>query len=414
MPKDVLINVEHVSKKYCRSLKHSMLYGIQDIIRDVCNLNGRNGLRENEFWAVDDVSFEVKRGECLGIIGPNGAGKSTLLKMLNGILPPDKGKITVRGKVGALIELGAGFHPMLSGRENIYINGSILGLKKKEIDRKLDEIVAFAELEDSIDTAVKFYSSGMYVRLGFAIAAHLKPEILFIDEVLAVGDVAFRLKCFNHIQSMARGGVAVILISHNLNEIYRVCNRTLVFQKGRLLKTNTLGESILLYQKIMHATAHSEREARTSPVRLQTIRTLNHLSQPKQAFHSGEDVIVEIFYDSDIETTDSIFIIKLASAELGEFLSFTNRVAGKRIPIVQGGGRVVVQLRKLPLLAGNYAVQVHLYDAEAKNFWHRAVPACTFDIIEPIPDVWDEFHLLRVDHEWFLDRNTIGSVEAES
>jgi hypothetical protein len=208
--------------------------------------------------------------------------------------------------------------------------------------------------------------------------------------------------------------VAVILISHNLSEIYRVCNRALVFQKGRLLKTNTLGESILLYQKITHATAHPERESRASSVRLQTVRTLNHLRQPQQAFHSGEDVNVEILYESDIETTDSIFIIKLASAELGEFLSFTNRVAGKRIPIVQGTGRVVVQLRKLPLLAGNYAVQVHLYDAEAKNFWDRAMPACTFDIIEPIPDVWDEFHLLRVDHEWFLDRHISGSVATQS
>src|SRR5262245_2276265 len=177
MPKDVLISVEHVSKKYCRSLKHSMFYGVQDVVRDIFRLDSYTGeLRDNEFWAIDGVSFEVKRGECLGIIGPNGAGKSTLLKMLNGILLPDRGKITRRGRVGARIELVAGFHPMLTGRENIYVNGAILGLGRKEIDRKFDEIVAFAELEDFIDSPVKFYSSGMYVRLGFAVSAHLNPD----------------------------------------------------------------------------------------------------------------------------------------------------------------------------------------------------------------------------------------------
>jgi lipopolysaccharide transport system ATP-binding protein len=152
MPKDVLISVEHVSKKYCRSLKRSMLYGVYDVARDMFGLDGHNEqLRKTEFWAVNDVSFDVKRGECLGIIGPNGAGKSTLLKMLNGILLPDKGKIAIRGRVGALIELGAGFHPMLTGRENIYVNGAILGVRRKEMDRKFDDIVAFADLEDFID-----------------------------------------------------------------------------------------------------------------------------------------------------------------------------------------------------------------------------------------------------------------------
>jgi lipopolysaccharide transport system ATP-binding protein len=177
-----------------------MLYGVYDVARDMFGLNGHSEqLRNTEFWAIDDVSFNVKRGECLGIIGPNGAGKSTLLKMLNGILLPDRGKLTMRGRVGALIELGAGFHPMLTGRENIYVNGAILGLCKSDIDRKFDEIVAFAELKDFVDSPVKFYSSGMYVRLGFAVAVHLKPDVLLIDEVLAVGDDHFRSKCTHKI-----------------------------------------------------------------------------------------------------------------------------------------------------------------------------------------------------------------------
>src|SRR4030042_3217494 len=184
---EIAIKVEHVSKKYCKSLKRSMLYGVQDIGRNMVGLSSRSDrLRKNEFWAVDDISFEVKRGETLGIIGPNGAGKTTLLKMLNGIFWPDKGKITMKGEFGALIEIGAGFHPLLTGRENIYINAAILGMKKKYVDEKFEDIIKFADIGDFIDTPVKFYSSGMFVRLGFAVAVHCEPDILLVDEVLAV------------------------------------------------------------------------------------------------------------------------------------------------------------------------------------------------------------------------------------
>ena len=172
---DVVLKLESVSKRFCKSLKRSMLYGVQDIARDLFHVRQPNTLlRQDEFWALDNVSFKLRRGECLGIIGSNGAGKSTLLKMLSGIILPDKGAIEIYGRVGALIELGAGFHPMLTGRENIYINGSILGLSKKEIDKKFESIVDFAKLKEFIDTPVKFYSSGMYVRLGYAVAAHPK------------------------------------------------------------------------------------------------------------------------------------------------------------------------------------------------------------------------------------------------
>ena len=186
------IKVDHVSKKYCKSLKRSMSYGIWDIARNTLGLSSRSSrLRKDEFWAVDDVSFEVSRGETVGIIGPNGSGKTTLLKMLNGIFWPDKGKITVKGKVGALIAVGAGFHPALTGRENIYVNAAILGMTKKEVEERFDNILKFADIGDFLDTPVKYYSSGMYVRLGFAVAAHCDPDILLVDEVLAVGDAGF-------------------------------------------------------------------------------------------------------------------------------------------------------------------------------------------------------------------------------
>lgn len=225
-----------------------MLYGIEDISRDLLHLpNTSDKLRKDEFWAVDDVSFEVKRGECLGIIGRNGAGKSTLLKMLNGIILPDKGKITIKGKVGALIEVGAGFHPMLTGRENIYVNGAILGMSKREIDKKFDEIVDFAELEEFIDMPVKHYSSGMYVRLGFAIAVQLKPEILIVDEVLAVGDASFRAKCLNQIRQFINNN-CIILVSHNMHDINRVANKTILLQKGIIKPSKTISDCIATYE----------------------------------------------------------------------------------------------------------------------------------------------------------------------
>jgi lipopolysaccharide transport system ATP-binding protein len=254
---DILIRTEGVSKKFCRSLKKSLWYGVQDILSDLNPFRG-NGtlnprfpsgeaaplpgdsrpsaasrLRADEFWAVNDVSFELRRGECIGLIGHNGAGKTTLLKMLNGLLKPDRGRMEMRGRVGALIALGAGFNPILTGRENIYVNGAVLGLKKKEIHSKLDEIIDFADLREFIDAPVQGYSSGMAVRLGFAIASACQPDVLLLDEVLAVGDMAFQTKCFNRLGEIRRNGTGFILVAHNMHQITRFCDRVLYMRKGK-------------------------------------------------------------------------------------------------------------------------------------------------------------------------------------
>jgi len=232
MSDDVLVKVQGVSKKFCRTLKRSLWYGVQDVAGEMLGRQGGNyGLRPGEFWAVNDVSFELKRGECLGLIGHNGAGKTTLLRMLNGLIKPDHGRIEMRGRVSALIALGAGFNPVLTGRENIYVNASVLGLRKWEIDEKIDEIIDFAELDEFIDSPVQSYSSGMHVRLGFAIASSLQPDILLLDEVLAVGDAAFRVKCFNRLQEMMNR-CAVIFVSHNMPQVTRICDHLLLMRKG--------------------------------------------------------------------------------------------------------------------------------------------------------------------------------------
>lgn len=247
MEQDVLIKVEHLSKKFCKDLKTSLWYGLKDVFSRVSGQKHERVLRPKEFWAVKDISFELRRGECLGLIGHNGAGKSTLLKILNGLINPDAGKVTIRGRIGALIELGAGFNPILSGRENIYNNGAILGFSREEIDTKIDTIIAFAELEDFIDMPVQHYSSGMTVRLGFAIAAQMEPDVLIIDEVLAVGDLGFVLKCFKTIDAILPN-TAIVFVSHNMPMVSRICSTLILMDKGKpIFQGQNISKGIDLY-----------------------------------------------------------------------------------------------------------------------------------------------------------------------
>jgi lipopolysaccharide transport system ATP-binding protein len=244
---DVLVKVEGLSKKFCKDLKTSLWYGVKDLISGIRGSNNEPVLRSEEFWAIKDISFELKRGECLGLIGHNGAGKSTLLKILNGLINPDEGKVTITGRVGALIELGAGFNPILTGRENIYNNGAILGFTKQEIDSQLKTIIAFSELEEFIDMPVQHYSSGMKVRLGFAVAAQMKPDVLIIDEVLAVGDLGFVLKCFKTIDQILPN-TAIVFVSHSMPMVSRICTQIILLDKGcSKFQGNEVGKAIDLY-----------------------------------------------------------------------------------------------------------------------------------------------------------------------
>jgi lipopolysaccharide transport system ATP-binding protein len=236
MSNDVIVKAEGLSKKFCRNLRRSMYYGSIDVAKTMFGMSANTEtLRPGEFWAVDDVSFELKAGSSLGIIGVNGSGKSTLLRVLNGIYQPDKGRVEMRGRIGALIALGAGFHPLMSGRENVYLNAAILGMKKKEIDQKFDQILEFAEIGDAIDAPIKTYSSGMNVRLGFAIAIHSTPDLILIDEVLSVGDANFQKKCFDKLLDMIRDGMAIIFVSHSVSAIERLCSNCILMKQGAAL-----------------------------------------------------------------------------------------------------------------------------------------------------------------------------------
>lgn len=303
---DTLIKVESVSKKFCRGLKRSLWYGMQDLGNELAGYRrgGGGDLRPEEFWAVKDVSFEVRRGECLGLIGHNGAGKTTLLRILNGLITPDAGRIEIRGRVGALIALGAGFNPILTGRENIYVNATVLGLTKPEIDSKLDEIVDFAELREFIDSPVQNYSSGMVVRLGFAIAAKTEPDVLLLDEVLAVGDVAFQAKCFNVLSEFRDRGTAFILVSHNMHQISRYANQVLYLKKGMVASKGDSDRCVCDYLKDMRLVTPAlgpentdwSRVNGSGKITLTGCRFFDKAGSRVTEINVSDDVILEIDY----------------------------------------------------------------------------------------------------------------------
>lgn len=251
---DLAIRVEHLGKQYRLGASHTSYATFRDSLVNTAQasldwLKGKHKTRQETFWALDDVSFEVKHGEAIGIIGRNGAGKSTLLKILSRITSPTRGRVDVFGRVGSLLEVGTGFHPELTGRENIYLNGAILGMPNREINRKFDEIVDFSGIEKFLDTPVKHYSSGMYVRLAFAVAAHLEPEILVVDEVLAVGDAEFQKKCLGKMNNVAHDGRAILLVSHNMQAIRQLCKETIWLNTGQVIERGMTQNIIDKYLK---------------------------------------------------------------------------------------------------------------------------------------------------------------------
>ena len=246
---EVVLSVEGVSKKFCRDLKRSLFYGVQDIASELTGSRKSDRLRTKEFWALDNVSFQLKKGEALGLVGKNGSGKSTLLRIIAGLIKPDRGRVKVTGRVAPLIALGAGFNPILTGRENIYANMSILGLSTKEIEERFDDVVEFAEIGEAIDAPVQTYSSGMAARLGFASAIHTEPDILLVDEVLAVGDIKFQSKCHRKLSELRKQGTSFILVSHNSQTVLGVCDVAVYLLKGQQLNFGDIYSVIAQYER---------------------------------------------------------------------------------------------------------------------------------------------------------------------
>ncbi len=351
MSGDVLIKVEGVSKKFCRSLGRSIKYGVRDVARDLVGLSSKPGeLREGEFWAVDDVSFELKKGETLGIIGPNGAGKTTVLKMLNGIFMPDKGKVEVRGRAGVLIAIGAGFHPMLTGRENIYVNGAILGMSKKEINKKYDSIVDFADIGDFLDSPVKYYSSGMYVRLGFAIAIHCEPDILLVDEVLAVGDVGFRAKCYNKIAEL-QNNCTVVIVSHDMPTIARISSKCMLLNNAQPI---FLGATEKAIQRYFSSFEREKTNIHSDGVYLVVCDIKTKVENDEYILTTGEPLEMNLELDSEVDAEQMTLIICFLSSS-GEFVAeWSSWFNGVRLKLGKGRQKFHISLGPLQLNPGTY------------------------------------------------------------
>lgn len=359
---DVLV-VENVSKKF-------IIHKDKSLKERLVNAARSNQFRE-EYWALKDINLRIKAGESLGLVGPNGSGKSTLLKVLGGILTPNQGTVKGRGRIAALLELGAGFHPDLTGRDNIYLNGAILGLSRAEIDSCFDDIVDFSGIADFIDTQVKFYSSGMYVRLAFAVAVHSNPDILLVDEVLAVGDEAFQKKCMDKIREFQQQGRSIILVSHSAQQIIDVCDSAVVLEEGKLVYSGS-SQNAMRYLHGLYQEASARERAHVidrNSAKIAQIRFENakNTAETEQVLLSGEDL--KIFVDLEAmqkPLADYALIVAMQTASGRHIVSIDTRNTELQLPALEIGKPVQLcfTIPKLNLGLGDYKIDAVLLDGE--------------------------------------------------
>jgi lipopolysaccharide transport system ATP-binding protein len=367
MAEDTLIQVEGVSKKFCRNLKRSLWYGVQDLGNE---LRGRthahlDELRPEEFWALRDINFEVKRGECIGLLGRNGAGKSTLLKVLTGLIKPDAGRALTRGRVGALIELGGGFNPILSGRENIYIGGAVLGFSQAEIKKKLDAIIAFSELEEFIDMPVQNYSSGMKVRLGFSVAVNLEPDVLFLDEVLAVGDAGFRIKSYNKMSELL-SRCAVVFVSHSMTVVARVCSSVALLKNGHVMYLgNDVAAGIEQYLDLFDSgpmTIEFNEDAQLDNIRI-TRTSGEEQSEATPSFQYQDDLSISMDATVDSKFPEFLIGFSVTDKDMKPVAQYASANFGEKFVNTGKTMRIRIDIPECLLTNGEYSLNVGLAEA---------------------------------------------------
>jgi len=425
MSNDFAIRVSGLGKEYVlggaervdESFREMLLGSLTAPFRRLKKLQGES-VENDRFWALKDVNFEVKPGEVVGIIGRNGAGKSTLLKILSRITDPTEGKIEIRGRISSLLEVGTGFHPELTGRENIFLNGAILGMSRQEIKQKFDEIVAFAEVERFLDTPVKRYSSGMYVRLAFAVAAHLEPEILIVDEVLAVGDAAFQKKCLGKMSDVAKEGRTVLFVSHNMGAVSNLCSRAIVLSKGSVDFDGSTDDAVqYYYRQFLHSDNHRSNmsphilyqakleEMKSLEFYMTSIEVLDINHEPKNIIQTWDDLVIRFSYRSARYVNRGSVVLFLSSMEGVKLLLLSTEPDGTLpLPLEDGEGSVDCIIRNLPLAAGEYVLGGGLAIPNAE--WLCQQPELATFIVTP-KDVYNSGLaptstrcLLAVEHEW--------------
>ena len=368
---ETLVAVDNVSKKVCRGLRRSLFYGVKDLTAELTGRRASSHLRTNEFWAVRNVSLELHRGEIVGLIGPNGSGKTTVLRLVNGLIKPNEGRIEARGRMLALIALGAGFNPILTGRENIYVNAAILGLGRTDVDRLFDEIVSFSGIEEFIDSPVQSYSSGMSVRLGFAVAAHLQPDILLVDEVLAVGDLGFQTKCLNKIGELRQTGTGIILVSHNMHTISTYSSRVVVLSDGRHSSYEDVNQGIRAYRQLFEKTLGDEIQRICSgneSIQFDDIEISSDRLRP------GDSFVLDLGYRSSRTYSNAeVDLAVYSSREPNQHFQATNKAYRKEVHLSEGEHRLRITFHDIRINGAQALITCTIWteDRGEQLFWWR-------------------------------------------
>jgi ABC-2 type transport system ATP-binding protein len=336
-----------------------------------------------ELWALKDVSVEVQEGETLGLLGPNGSGKTTLLKIVAGILRPTDGTVTTRGRIAALLALGAGFHTELTGRENVYLNASLLGLSREETNRKLDDIVAFAELEDFIDNQVKFYSSGMYVRLGFAVAVHVEPAILLVDEVLAVGDIAFQRKCLDKVEQFQQEGRTIVFVTHAPDQVVRICDRAIILSEGAVVDQGNPHDVVRDFRRLMSRQDLAYGWDRgTKEIEIVSAEIFGGDGETKEVFFPGDELVIQLDLKANVPVVEDPVVSFAIHDDQNRFVYGTNTDwRQSKIQRFEGKQRVHFLLKSLPFVDGTYYVTLGVHSRDSKHVFHLQEQRYSFDVV---------------------------------
>ncbi|HEY4245818.1 MAG TPA: ABC transporter ATP-binding protein [Lacunisphaera sp.] len=424
MPAPV-ITIENLSKRYIlgqqRSKKDGMRHAIEDAMRaPLAWFRSDRGTKKqkSEFWALKDVSFQIKQGEVVGLIGRNGAGKSTLLKILSRITVPTKGRIRINGRVASLLEVGTGFHQELTGRENIFLNGAILGMTRVEIIRKFDEIVAFSEIEEFLDTPVKRYSSGMYVRLAFAVAAHLEPEILIVDEVLAVGDAAFQKKCLGKMGSFAQSGKTVLFVSHNMEAVRSLCQRGIWLKDGQLHADGSADTIIQSYFNSISTDLSFSDSSVVHGLEIQKVSLKNNRGEEASQYRPGDSLTVEISYQAN-DRLEKPYITLGVQGINGSCFTANMLLDGHQPGFLEGIGKIACRFESIPLLPQNYTVKMAIREKSGQTMIVNYQDVAYFSVVGDLAEFgFKGDYLARairstavvVPYEWRLPDGTTARV----
>ena len=404
-----IITFENVRKRY--RLRHERPRSFREVFAGL--LRGRAGppARAN-LWALDGASFAIQRGESVGLIGPNGAGKSTALKLISRVIVPTSGRIDVRGRVASLLELGTGFHPDLSGRDNVYLNGALIGMGSAEMRRKYDAILDFSELADFIDVPVKHYSSGMFARLAFAVSIHLDPEVLLVDEVLAVGDQAFQRKCLDRIARLQAEGVTIVIVSHSLDTLRTVCSRAIWFDHGHVRADGPADRVIRQYvnqgvdeeaRHLIDAAAAEAREARrwgSRRVELTDVRLTNAAGEPQAVYATGDPLVMRMDYRANEPVAEAVFGLALFRQDGLHLTGPNTSFAGLKLPPLHGTGTVTYTIPALPFLDGLFHVSAAVHapgDGEMYDYHDRAY---TFRVVNPDDGRHERYGVMSAGGAW--------------